>query len=107
MVEKKKSKSSDISVEKSQSTDDKFALVTMNFFIDVFYSILFIVLAYMSFWIIVVLSVLGFIVRAVGSEQPEDLKSFIKRLASFISECLNFSSNNIKEKPFPFGKFPD
>ena len=82
-------------------------LVIMIFFIDVFYSIFFIVLAYMSFWIIVVLSVLGFIVRAVGSDQPEDLKSFIKRLTSFISECLNFFSNNIKEKPFPFGKFPD
>tara|TARA_B100000768_G_scaffold40011_1_gene38951 strand:- start:4523 stop:4846 length:324 start_codon:yes stop_codon:yes gene_type:complete len=107
MVEKKKSKNVDISEEKSQSSDDKIALVIMNFFIDVFYSIFFIVLAYMSFWIIVVLSVLGFIVRAVGSDQPEDLKSFIKRLTSFISECLNFSSNNIKEKPFPFGKFPD
>ena len=107
MVEKKKSKNVDISVEKSQFSDDKIALVIMNFFIDVFYSIFFIVLAYMSFWIIVVLSVLGFIVRAVGSDQPEDLKSFIKRLTSFISECLNFSSNNIKEKPFPFGKFPD
>ena len=61
----------------------------------------------MAFWIIVVLSVLGFIVRAVGSEQPDDLKAFTKRLTFFISECLNFSSNNIKEKPFPFGKFPD
>jgi len=28
-------------------------------------------------------------------------------LTFFISECLNFSSNNIKDKPFPFGKFPD
>ena len=76
MVEKKKSKNLDISEEKSQSSDDKIALVIMNFFIDVFYSIFFIVLAYMSFWIIVVLSVLGFVVRAVGSEQPDELKIF-------------------------------
>ena len=107
MVEKKKSKSSNTSVAESQSSDDKFALIIMNFVIDAFYSVFFIVLAYMAFWIIVVLSVLGFIVRAVGSEQPDDLKGFTKRLTSFISECLNFSSNNIKDKPFPFGKFPD
>ena len=107
MVEKKKTKNSDISAEKSQSSDDKFALVIMNFFIDVFYSIFFIVLAYMSFWIIVVLSVLGFVVRAVGSEQPDELKIFTSRLAEYISQCLNFSSNINKEKPFPFGKLPD
>ena len=82
-------------------------LVISRVFIDVFYSIFFIILAYMTFWVIVVLSVLGFIVRAVGSEQPDDLKNFTKRLTSFISECLNFSSNNVKNKPFPFGKFPD
>ena len=107
MVEKKKSKSSNTPDVVSQSSDDKFALTIMNFFVDVFYSIFFIVLAYMAFWIIVVLSVLGFIVRAVGSEQPEDLKNFTKRLTLFISECLNFSSNTVKNKPFPFGKFPD
>ena len=107
MVEKKKSKSLNTSVAESQSSDDKFALIIMNFVIDALYSVFFIVLAYMAFWIIVVLSVLGFIVRAVGSEQPDDLKAFTKRLTFFISECLNFSSNNIKEKPFPFGKFPD
>jgi len=107
MVEKKKSKNLDISEEKSQSSDDKIALVIMNFFIDVFYSIFFIVLAYMSFWIIVVLSVLGFVVRAVGSEQPDELKIFTSRLTEYISKCLNFSSNTNKEKPFPFGKFPD
>ena len=107
MVEKKKSKNLDISEEKSQSSDDKIAIVIMNFFIDVFYSIFFIVLAYMSFWIIVVLSVLGFVVRAVGSEQPDELKIFTSRLTEYISQCLNFSSNTNKEKPFPFGKFPD
>lgn len=107
MVEKKKSKSSNTPDVVSQSSDDKFALTIMNFFVHVFYSIFFIVLAYMAFWVIVVLSVLGFIVRAVGSEQPEDLKNFTKRLTSFISECLNFSSNTVKNKPFPFGKFPD
>jgi|TARA_B100000767_G_scaffold262802_1_gene275859 ABC-type uncharacterized transport system permease subunit len=107
MVEKKKSKITNTSVSETQSSDDRFALVIMNFAIDVFYSIFFIVLAYMAFWIIVVLSVLGFIVRAVGSEQPEELKVFTQRLTKYISNCLNFSSNSIKEKPFPFDKFPD
>ena len=55
MVEKKKSKSSNTPDVVSQSSDDKFALTIMNFFVDVFYSIFFIVLAYMAFWVIVVL----------------------------------------------------
>ena len=54
-----------------------------------------------------VLAILGFIVRAVGSEQPEDLKNFTKRLSIYMSECLDFSSQEENEKPFPFGKFPN
>ena len=54
-----------------------------------------------------VLTILGFIVRAVGSEQPEDLKNFTKRLSIYMSECLDFSSQEKNEKPFPFGKFPN
>ena len=93
--------------ETQKSSDDKIALVIMNFAIDIFYSIFFIVLAYLAFWIIVVLVILGFIVKAVGSEQPEDLKNFTKRLSIYMSECLDFSSQENNEKPFPFGKFPN
>ena len=39
MVEKKKSKSSNTPDLVSQSSDDKFALTIMNFFVYVFYSI--------------------------------------------------------------------
>jgi len=52
MVEKKKSKITNTSVTETQSSDDRFALVIMNFAIDVFYSIFFIVLAYMAFWML-------------------------------------------------------
>jgi hypothetical protein len=106
MVEKNTSKKNKASKANIESSDDKIALVIMNFAIDIFYSIFFIVLAYLAFWIIVVLAILGFIVRAVGSEQPEDLKNFTKRLSIYMSECLDFSSQEENEKPFPFGKFP-
>ena len=106
MVEKNTSNKNKVSKAKIESSDDKIALVIMNFAIDIFYSIFFIVLAYLAFWIIVVLTILGFIVRAVGSEQPEDLKNFTKRLSIYMSECLDFSSQEENEKPFPFGKFP-
>ena len=106
MVEKNTSKKNKESKANIESSDDKIALVIMNFAIDIFYSIFFIVLAYLAFWIIVVLAILGFIVRAVGSEQPEDLKNFTKRLSIYMSECLDFSSQEENEKPFPFGKFP-
>ena len=107
MVEKNTSKKNKASKANIESSDDKIALVIMNFAIDIFYSIFFIVLAYLAFWIIVVLAILGFIVRAVGSEQPEDLKNFTKRLSTYMSECLDFSSQEKNEKPFPFGKFPN
>ena len=107
MVEKNTSKKNNVIKENPESSDDKIALVIMNFAIDIFYSIFFIVLAYLAFWIIVVLTILGFIVRAVGSEQPEDLKNFTKRLSIYMSECLDFSSQEKNEKPFPFGKFPN
>lgn len=107
MVEKNTSKKNNVNKESPESSDDKIALVIMNFAIDIFYSIFFIVLAYLAFWIIVVLTILGFIVRAVGSEQPEDLKNFTKRLSIYMSECLDFSSQEKNEKPFPFGKFPN
>ena len=107
MVEKNTSKKNNLTKVSTESSDDKIALVIMNFAIDIFYSIFFIVLAYLAFWIIVVLTILGFIVRAVGSEQPEDLKNFTKRLSIYMSECLDFSSQEKNEKPFPFGKFPN
>lgn len=107
MVEKNTSKKNNLTKETPESSDDKIALVIMNFAIDIFYSIFFIVLAYLAFWIIVVLTILGFIVKAVGSEQPEDLKNFTKRLSIYMSECLDFSSQEKNEKPFPFGKFPN
>ena len=107
MVEKNTSKKNNVTKENPESSDDKIALVIMNFAIDILYSIFFIVLAYLAFWIIVVLTILGFIVRAVGSEQPEDLKNFTKRLSIYMSECLDFSSQEKNEKPFPFGKFPN
>ena len=107
MVEKNTSKKNNSTKVSPESSDDKIALVIMNFGIDIFYSIFFIVLAYLAFWIIVVLTILGFIVRAVGSEQPEDLKNFTKRLSIYMSECLDFSSQDENEKPFPFGKFPN
>ena len=107
MVEKNTTKKNNVTKENQESSDDKIALVIMNFAIDIFYSIFFIVLAYLAFWIIVVLTILGFIVRAVGSEQPEDLKNFTKRLSIYMSECLDFSSQEKNEKPFPFGKFPN
>ena len=107
MVEKNTSKKNNVTKVSTESSDDKIALVIMNFAIDIFYSIFFIVLAYLAFWIIVVLTILGFIVRAVGSEQPADLKNFTKRLSIYMSECLDFSSQEKNEKPFPFGKFPN
>ena len=107
MVEKNSPKKNDVTEVNSESSDDKIALVIMNFAIDIFYSIFFIILAYLAFWVIVVLTILGFIVRAVGSEQPEDLKNFTKRLSIYMSECLDFSSQEENKKPFPFGKFPN
>ena len=91
----------------AKSKDDQIALKVFKYFKEFIFCVAFLVLAWMSFWVVVVLSVLSFIVRVVDSGQLSELNEFSRRLSLYLKECLLFSTGNNDEKPFPFDKFPD
>ena len=91
----------------NKSTDDQIALKVFQYIKDFVFCVGFLVLAWMSFWVVVVLSILSFIVRAVDSDQLSELNEFSRRLSLYIKECLLFSTGNANKKPFPFEKFPE
>ena len=90
-----------------KSKDDQIALKVFKYFKEFIFCVAFLVLAWMSFWVIVVLSVLSFIVRVVDSGQLSELNEFSRRLSLYLKECLLFSTGNNDQKPFPFDKFPN
>lgn len=90
-----------------KSKDDQIALKVFKYFKEFIFCVAFLVLAWMSFWVVVVLSVLSFIVRVVDSGQLSELNEFSRRLSLYLKECLLFSTGNNDQKPFPFDKFPD
>ena len=90
-----------------KSKDDQIALKVFKYFKEFIFCFAFLVLAWMSFWVVVVLSVLSFIVRVVDSGQLSELNEFSRRLSLYLKECLLFSTGNNDQKPFPFDKFPD
>ncbi|MFL2819629.1 MAG: DUF4389 domain-containing protein [Alphaproteobacteria bacterium] len=90
-----------------KSADDQIALKVFKYFKEFIFCVAFLILAWMSFWVIVVLSILSFIVRIVDSGQLSELNQFSRRLSLYLKECLLFSTGNNDQKPFPFEKFPD
>ena len=90
-----------------KSEDDQIALKVFKYFKEFIFCVAFLILAWMSFWVIVVLSILSFIVRVVDSGQLSELNEFSRRLSLYLKECLLFSTGNNDQKPFPFEKFPD
>jgi len=90
-----------------KSKDDQIALKVFKYFKEFIFCVAFLVLAWMSFWVVVVLSVLSFVVRVVDSGQLSELNEFSRRLSLYLKECLLFSTGNNDQKPFPFDKFPD
>ena len=91
----------------TKSADDQISLKVFKYFKEFIFCVAFLILAWMSFWVIVVLSILSFIVRVVDSGQLSELNEFSRRLSLYLKECLLFSTGNNDQKPFPFEKFPD
>ena len=94
-------------VSEDKSSDDQIALKIFSYFKDFILCIAFLILAWMSFWVVVVLSILSFIVKVIDSGQLSELNEFSRRLSLYIKECLIFATGNDEEKPFPFNKFPE
>lgn len=71
------------------------------------YAIGFAVLAWVMFWLLVlVLAPLFFITLAISGKENEELKRISLRALHYLLELLAFISGVSEEKPFPFGPFP-
>jgi hypothetical protein len=71
------------------------------------YAIGFAVLAWVSFWLIVLLvAPLHFITLAITGRPNEELKHFSLRAVHYLMEQLLFVTGARDEMPFPLGTFP-
>jgi hypothetical protein len=67
------------------------------------FAIGFAVVAWVVFWIALLLGLAQWIVTAVGGDQDDQLKGWSRNLNQYLWEVLSFIVFARDEKPFPFG----
>lgn len=70
------------------------------------YAFGFAILAWLAFWMLLVLSAVQFVVLLVTGRVNQELKSFNLGLLQYLWELLAFILFVRDEQPFPFGPFP-
>jgi hypothetical protein len=70
------------------------------------WSIGFGVLAWIVFWVLVVLGVVQFVLLAVNGQVNDELKRFSRNLVQYLFELLAYVLMLRDEQPFPIGPFP-
>jgi hypothetical protein len=70
------------------------------------YSLGFALLAWLAFWMLLVLSAVQFVVLLVTGRVNPELKSFNLGLLQYLWELFAFILFVRDEQPFPFGPFP-
>ncbi|HTT83851.1 MAG TPA: DUF4389 domain-containing protein [Rhizomicrobium sp.] len=71
-----------------------------------FYAIGYAVLAWIAFWLLLVLSVLQFAVLLFTGRVNPELKGFNLSLLQYLWELFAFITFARDDRPFPFGPFP-
>ena len=62
--------------------------------------------AYLSFWALIVLTVMQFIFILSSGTGNVELKRFSGQLAGFMKEAIDFVTFQSDDRPFPFKPFP-
>ena len=75
-------------------------------FVRMFYALGFAVVAWMVFWLAILLAVLQFMVTAIVGRTNEELTSFAHSVTLYLQEVLDYVMLVRSERPFPFGPFP-
>jgi len=70
------------------------------------YAIGFGFIAWVMFWLVVLLAPLHYIVLAITGKPNEELKEMTLRAVHYLVELLVFVTGAGDEKPFPLGPFP-
>jgi len=70
------------------------------------YALGFAVIAWVVFWLIIILGALQFVVLLINGRQNQELKDFNFSLVQYLWELLAFIVFVRDEQPFPIGPFP-
>jgi hypothetical protein len=70
------------------------------------YAIGFAIVAWVVFWLILVLALAQFVVVAINGKVNEELKTFGSSLVQYLWELLAFITFYRDAQPFPIGPFP-
>ena len=63
-------------------------------------------LAWLVFWIVIVLGVIQFVVVAANGAPNDEIKTFSRSLILYMSELLGYITFLSDAQPFPLGPFP-
>jgi hypothetical protein len=70
------------------------------------YAIGFAFVAWVVFWLVLILAALQFITRAVSGHVNEELRQFCRNMIVYLQELLGYVTLARDERPFPIGPFP-
>jgi Domain of unknown function (DUF4389) len=71
-----------------------------------FYALGYAVLAWLAFWILLILAFVQFVVVLVTGRVNSELRNFNLGLLQYLTELIAFISFARDDRPFPFGPFP-
>lgn len=72
-----------------------------------FYMLGFGILAWFSFWVLIVMAIVQLIVVLIDKRPNADLKRFARNTVSYLGELMAFLVFATEDRPFPFGPFPN
>jgi len=69
--------------------------------------VLFVLIACVASYVMVVLVVIQFLFALVTGASEERLRTFVLQLSQYLFQILTFVTYNDEQKPFPFNDWPD
>lgn len=70
------------------------------------YALGFAIIAWLTFWLVLFLGLLQFVVVAITGHQNPELKGIALNVVDYLRELLEFISFETDAHPFPLGPFP-
>jgi len=65
------------------------------------------ILAYFTFWVLIVMAIVQLIVVAIDKKPNSDLRRFARNTVQYLWELLAYLVFASDDRPFPFGPFPN
>ena len=75
-------------------------------FARLIYAVGYAFVAWVVFWLVLILALLQFITRAVTGHVNDELRTFSRNMITYLQELLGYVTLVRDEQPFPIGPFP-